>query len=433
MRQAISGRIDIGPLWLYMPEALRGSIIIKPSAYSRLTYNYRGGASKNWDLTAAAIDLANFYLRNEMTAPIETIASFLEEQNANRRFMYTEFGSWIYLDLHAGPKLLHYAIARHLGAAGDARWSAIAAGLRLWLRALVGWLAISGTWGPGRTWGRVVGRSGPGARLLVGRDEFSKRIGGVPYCVLAGKRSWDFDDDWKENVFAPVLLSDLGFGIRAQSGDIWKSHNRLMATIESIFGAFDILTPAERQKVVAATRNDVGALEWCISELIRDFLPNEPIVLVRSETGVAIAMLEAAKAPTASIYCSGWEEDGTIYAAGACNGLRGPHGEQVEAGRAEIDLETRSGFCQRTSGPDRVRVDFPLPKGPLVAVIRAQYGTGISREFYRSGVPIAGGLPTPPVGGGSPAPPAGEPETPVRRRRSFFSWLRSKLRRKPRS
>ena len=417
-KPVISGRQDIGPLWLRVPDALRGTVRIDPSAYERFSYRWDGGASDNWDEVACALDLINFWHGQPMIGSLAKLELFLSRKLSDKRFMQKEFGSWIYVDLHAGPTIVQYVVARRLAQQGSAAWSRIAAGLREWLRALIGWLTLTGCWGPGKTWTKAVAKDGPGARLLVGRGDYSKRTNGVTYCVLAGKRSWDFDDEWKENAFALVLLSDLGFGVRSSKGDIWASQAKFMRAIEDLFGPLDLITSAERQLIVAATRNDLSAIQWTIENLVGDWLPAELVCVVRTERGVSITMYEAQKAPTATIYHSGWDDDGTTYAAGACNGLRGAHGEQIEAGMAEIDLEARTGFCRRTSGPDRVRVDFPLPKGPLVAVIQASHSTGVDARYYRGGVRyVPGALPP---SGGVQIPPAAP--KPPRRRRWYEFW-----------
>lgn len=411
-QEVITGRIDIGPLWLRFPEALRGEVRIAPDSYARLTYNLQGGGSDNWDETAVALDLNNFILRQPTVHSIAEIARFLREKIADRRFMQKEFGSWTYLDLHATPTVAQYLFASKLAQSDPNTWAVVVSGLRSWLRALIGWLALTGCWGPGKTWTKGVARNGPGARLLTGTGDFSKRIGGTPYCVFTGKRSWVYDGDWHESLAAPVLLSDLGFDDQSKSGDVWKSHNNFMGTIEALYGALDLLTTAERSLVIAATRNDLAAIQWVIKELIGDWLPAESVTIVRTEHGVGQVMHEAAKSPTATMYYCGWDDDGTTYAAGACNGLRGGHAEQIEAGMAEIDLAARTGFCQRTSGPDRVRVDFPLPKGELVAVITAQHGAGIHADYYRNGQKI----------GAAPAPDVPPPATPSRPKRKKRPW-----------
>ena len=161
--EVITGRIDIGPLWLRVPEAIRREVRIDTSAYARLTYGYDGGASDNWDETAAALDLLNLRLGQAATTDLPSITRFLETKVADRRFMQKEFGSWIYVELHFEPTVLQFAEMRQRGNAE------LAAGLRSWLRALGGWLAWTGCWGPGKTW-------------ASGRDHF------VAFGLLEGRR-----------------------------------------------------------------------------------------------------------------------------------------------------------------------------------------------------------------------------------------------------
>lgn len=407
MVETITQGRDIGPLWLRVPEAIAGAIVIAPSAYLRLTYGYTGGASDNWDEVAVSLDLVNWMRRQPVAAPISVLLAFVRAKLQDRRMMQKEFGSWIYLDMHATPAVVQYAIARKMALTDPGTWQPIADGLRGWLRALVGWLAWTGCWGPGKQWAQDVATAGPGARLLVGRGGYSKRVGAVAWTTLCGKRSWEFSGEWRENAFGPMLLSFLGLGIRLRQGDIWKSFNALIDAVEKTYGVpIEVLTPAERSTVLAATRNDVTALAWVAENLIGDWLPADPTITIRAARGVSHTHLEADKAATATLYHCGWDEDGTTYGAGACTGGRGGHGEQIEPGHARVDLASRTGFCQRTEGPDRVRVGFPLPKGDLVAVLEAQHGRGRRARFFRNGVEVGTPAPEP------DRPPAVDQDTP---------------------
>jgi len=378
---------DIGPLWSLSPKAIKGEIILAPTSYQWLSYGLHGGSSDNWDEVYVALDLVNLQRSQPTGFDIGSLLSFLQVQMADKRMMQKEFGSWVYLEMHAEPRIVQYAVARLLAARGISGWAEVATGLRSWLRALVGWLAVTGCWGPGKGWGKTVGSTGPGARLLVGKGDYSKRTGAVPYCTMTGKRSWDFKGEWRENVFAPTLLSVLGLGTRSGHGDIIEGTLVFIAAVEGwLGGPLVILTREEEARVLAATRNDVSALQWCVTDLIGDWLPADPFVVVRTEQGVGSVLLLADKSPTAAMQYCGWSQDGTTYAAGADNGLRGAHGEQVENSMAAIDLSARTGYCQRTTGPDRVRVDFPLPSGPLVCVIDAQHGTGLKARWFNHGV-----------------------------------------------
>lgn len=410
--KVISGRMDIGDVWVHIEDAITGDVRIDPSAYRRLTYNYAGGASDNWDEVAAAIDLVNLRRNQSATATLGNVLEFLQKKIADRRFMQKEFGSWIYTDLHFEPTVVQYAELRKRGNLE------LAAGLRAWLRALGGYLAWAGCWGPGKTWAKAVSKGGPGARLLVGRGAYNPRTDGVPHSVFTGKRSWHFEGDWTQSIFAPVLLSSLCFGIRPKRGDLWKSHNRFLDTIEATYGPLGIFTPAEQLRLLDATKNDIAALEWCRTKLIGDWLPAEKNTFIRTEHGVGQVLHEAKKTATAPTYYSGWDDDGTTYAAGADNGGRGGRGEQIEDGRADFDLATRTGWCQRTTGPDRVRVDFPLPVGDLVAVLTAQHSKGSAVTYYRNGVAISGPpAPTSPQQPGTIAPKPGK-----KRKRWWEFW-----------
>lgn len=409
---------DIGPLWSHAPRAVRGEIVLAPATYSWLSYNLGGGASDNWDEVFVALDLLNF-LRSQPTFENGSgrLAAFLEAAISNRRFMQKEFGSWVYLEMHAGPRIVQFGCARILGQ-HDARWATIAQGLRGWLRALVGWLAVFGCWGPGRRWGVQVATECPGAKLLVGKGAVSVRTGEIPWSTLTGKRSWDCKSgEWRENVFAPSFLWTLGLGHRDGRGDILRAVLDLIQAVEShLGGPLVVLTAEEEARVLAATRNDVSALQWCVAKLIGDWLPAEPIVGVRTARGVSCTMLSSGKSATATMQHCGWLDDGTTYAAGADNGLRGAHGEQIEETMAAVDLDARTGYCQRTSGPDRVRVDFPLPPGELVSVIEAQHGVGLKARWFEAGREIVPPpLPSADHGGEDPTRPATQ-----RKERRFF-------------
>lgn len=405
--KVIEGKQGIGPLWGRVAEAIRGQVRIAPSAYDQLAYNLGGGSSDNWDETFVAIDLLNIWRKQDHVNALAELAEFLRVKLVNKRFGQKEFGSWEYLSLHTAPTILQCVLARKFAAQDPATWVPIAAGLREWLRALVGWLAVTGCWGPGKTWTDKVAKSGPGARLLVGTGDYFKRIGGATYSVFCGKRSFEmYKGKWRLAYAAPMYLSDLGLGVRPKKGDVAVGHRNFMKAVESLAGGpLDILSASERALVLAATRNDVSALQWCVTELIRDWLPAEPVVIVRTDHGVSCTMLEAGGSPTATMYHSGWDDDGTTYACGADDGLRGGHAEHVEPGRAEIDIAARTGWCQRTKGEPRPRIEFPLPKGALVAVLEAQFGVGIKARYYRNGVEI---VPAPPIivpGPGPIAPP----------------------------
>ena len=185
---------DIGPLWARAAEAIRGEIILAPSAYAWLSYGLAGGPSDNWDEVYVALDLVNAQRGQPIGTSIGALAKFLNVQLANHRFMQKEFGSWVYLEMHAEPRIVQYGVARLLAARDPATWQPIADGLRGWLRALVGWLAVFGCWGPGRRWGAQVATEGPGARLLVGKGAvFSSTLTLVLEKLAAARsgRSWE--------------------------------------------------------------------------------------------------------------------------------------------------------------------------------------------------------------------------------------------------
>jgi hypothetical protein len=342
--------------------------------------------------------------RQPATVALPVLAEFLRDKLGNKRWMQKEFGAWVYIRLHVEPTILQWRCAQRFADADPATWAPIRDGLREWLRATIGWLAVTGCWGPGRSWIEAESKRGPGARLFVGKGDFGGRSGGGPHCVLAGKRSWDWlGSGWYEGFWPPILLSSLGLGER-HGGDVWLGHKQFLDSIESFsVGPLDIISADERARVLAATHNDIDALAWCVTELIRDWLPAEPVVIVRAESGVSCTLLDVGKSSTATVYHSGWDSDGTTYVAGADPGWRGGKAQWIEPGHAEIDLAARTGWCERTQGDPVVRVHFPLPQGALVAVLEAQFGVGIKLRTYRNGVEV---VPIPPA---SPVVPAPKP------------------------
>lgn len=406
-KPVVDTKQGIDPLWSLVPQALAGKIRIAPGAYDQLVqggYAPGGGASDNWDEVAAALDLFNLVMGQPATAALDKLAGFLTAKLADRRWMQKEFGSWVYIRLHVEPTILQWRCAQRLALTDPATWTPIADGLRGWLRAAIGWLAVTACWGPGRTWIEAENKRGAGARLFVGTGDFGGRAGGGPHCVLAGKRSWDLmGTGWYEGFWPTILLSSLGLNKR-YSGDVWKAHKEFLDTVAQWSGSpLDLLGADEAALVLAASKNDLSAMQWCVSELIRDWLPAEPIVVVRADEGVSITLLAAGKSPTPTVYHSGWGSDGTTYVAGADPGWRGGHAEGIERGHSEIYLEARTGWCQRVEGDPRPRVDFPLPKGNLVAVIEAQQSTGLRARYYRDGVEISS-RPSPPAPAPQPGP-----------------------------
>lgn len=413
-KNVVSGRTDIGPLWLNVVDVLKGKTLIDPSTYERLSYRLNGGASDNWDEVAVALDLLNRRLGHTALFGMSELMAFLRNKLADRRFMQKEFGARVYVELHYEPTVLQYAEMRRLGQTD------IAEGLRGWLRALGGYLTWTGCWGVGKVPSHSVAANGPGARLVIGADHTSQRTGAAMHSVFTGKRSWHFEGEWNENIFAPVIFTDMCLGVKLRQGDIWKSHNKFIEAVEAEYGALNIFTPEEQAKLKLASQNDIEALEWVRVHVIGDWLPLEKNTFIRTTKGVGQVLHTAIKSATAPAYYGGWASDGTTYAAGADNGGRGGHGEQIENGRAEIDLASRTGWCQRTGGPDRVKVDFPLPAGDLVAVWEAQHGGLSSASYYRGGQRVAVGhsVPIPPPVGSQSA----SNQTKPQRRRWWEFW-----------
>lgn len=397
-------RIDELTTWL--PAALRGEVRIDPSAYVRFSYDLKGGASDNWDEVFIACELINLLYGYVTVYSEGEIIGWIRNKLLDRRFMQKEFGAWVYLRHHVEPTIAQLAVCRHLSTLRSDPWTELAAGLDEWLRALCGWVTVTGCWGQGQDWGKGP-HEGPGARLLTGRGGPNPRHGGARYSVLAGKRSWHYDTkdrEWTRNLSAPIYLSRLALRERRTGGDMLPVE--ILEAVKAKFGYdLDVLTPRESELVAAAITNDISALKWAVRELIRDWLPAERNVVVRTERGVGQMMLAAGKSPTASVYYSDWLSDGTTHAAGCDPGLRGAHGEQIEPGMVSYDIGNRAGYCVRTDGDPRPIVQFPLPPGPLVAVLEFGGGAPTVERYFVNGVEQPSAPPPAP-----PAPPVPDEE-----------------------
>lgn len=408
---------DIGKLWSFVPAAVRNEVRIAPVTYRPFAGDWRGTPSGNWDEVAMACELVNVVGKYPTLGPPGDVVAWLRDKAANREWMTNEFGSWIYLMFHVEPTLVQLACARYLAESHSDPWAEIADALNSWLRAMVGWVTLTGCWGGGQTWTERVAKDGPGARLLTGAGGMNKRHGGASYSVLAGKRSWNYSGEWTRSLHAPIYLSWFGLGERRTGGDILPLE--IPAAIRSRFGYdLTVLTAQEYALVAAAITNDISALKWALHELIRDWMPHERITIVRTERGVGQVVHAAGKSSTATIYYSGWLSDGVTHAAGCDSGLRGAHGEAIEPGMASFDIAARTGYCVRTEGEPRPIVPFELPPGKLVAVLELGGGSATVEHWFINGVEQPPPSPDPPPG---PVPPP--TPRPPRKRGGFWKGI----------
>lgn len=407
---------DIGTLWSFISAAVRKEVRIDPDAYRPFAGDWNGTPSGNWDEVAAACELVNIMHGFPTLSPPAKVLGWLRAKLSDKRFMTSEFGSWIYLNFHVEPTVVQLAVCRYMAAIHTDPWAELANGLEEWMRALCGWLTVTGCWGGGRVWDGKMASSGPGARLLTGSGAMSPRHGGALYSVLAGKRSWHYAGHWTANNFAPIFLSWFALRERRTGGDILPL--QVCEAIRSSLGYdLNVLTEAEASRCAAAIRNDLDALEWALRELIADWLPAERIVVIRTTRGVAIIVLSAGKHATATVYYSDWWEDGTTHAAGADDGLRGAQGEHVFPGMAHYDIATRAGYCVRVDGEPRPIVPFELPPGDLVVVLEIGGGQPTVEHWFQAGKPRP--EEPPPAPGPSPSPPSPRPAEKRRKR----SWV----------
>jgi hypothetical protein len=379
------------------PDVIRHQYRLDPAGVGAGSYGYEGGASDNTDEVAAALDLVAYYHGHATSAPIEKVIAFLERKLAPpRRWMQKEgsLASSIYVRHQWPPTLVQWAIAEALVARGEERFRPVAAGLRGWLRAGIGWGALGGTWFRARSMTAREVHLPPGARVLLADGEPNRRFAGT-FAAVTGKRGWNWHEgEWLQGDVSHLLsayLWEFGFGEAARVSDLIP--NAEAKALRSIGLPTAIFTPDEQARIRAATHNDTAALDWVVAELLRDWMPADPVEGIRTSRGVSTVMLSAGAGATSAIV------------AGTDNGHRGsPTSDNRNPHRAWIDLAARRGWAEATAGSERVRVEFPLARGELVYHWRAHDETGFERIF--------------PPRGATPPPVTQPPPPPTPRRRS---------------
>lgn len=393
---SLSGKLNVVAL---------GQARVDPADYRQFTYGYKGGSSDNYDTVAYAVDLLQLEHGWPTTASADVLLAFGLEKIKERNLGEKEFSSWVYLQETISPLIYQIGAASALAARGgidELRWQAIADGQREYLRAWIGWLSLGGTWGQARDAAPAVKRAPYGAQVLrsTPKDPFIKALLGADYTVIAGKRSWRRDDGaWDGPIqMGPVYLSELGYGEQRRGNALFPI--AAVKIVRSRGWPFGLFAPDEQAKLRAASRNDITALRWVVDAVVRDYLPPEPVHILRTARGVSFTMLRAGSAPTATAYHCSWLDDGSVWWAGADVGCRTGEG-CIEPGEAHVDTATRKGWVQRTAGEKRPRVDFDLVPGDVVLELLSDRSRSPRIVELQPGSPKA---PPPPANDNQPRP-----------------------------
>ena len=370
-----------------MLRVVGGSVRVDPDSYRLHTYGYRlDPESDNLQAAAYAIDLVQLDRVDPTAAPSRQLLEFGLAKSRERALGEREAFSWEYGDLAWQAKVISRAAAIAL-AQRDPAWQEVADGYRDYLRALVGWYALGSCWGPGRDILPDENKAGAGVVWCKGPEIQS--YCGARYSVAIGMRSWVFDGSWAHVHFAPVVLSVYGYGEnRSCRRDLFPEAARQ----ECLKRGWDtsLFSVEEQAILLRASNSDIVALRWVVNEVIRDYVPNEPIHVLRTTLGASWTVLKAPDSPTSTGFHCSWIDDGTVWFAGPDSGGRGGRGEATHPGSAEVNVETRRGFCQNDQGS---RVDFDLVPGDIVF----QLQSGDGRIQILTPTPIA--QPTPPTTG----------------------------------
>lgn len=349
-----------------LTRVVRGEVRVDPASY-------RARPGDNMDDACVAFDYAQLALGLPTRAPAEELLRDGLERVKNRRMGRNEAFSWEYGDLSLQARVIQRAAAAAL-AAKDPRWQAVADGQRDYLRALIGWYALGACWGPGRD--ILLEQNKPGAGVKVCLGPHIQAYCGARYCVAIGKRSWVYDGSWAHVHIAPVALSIYGYGeTRNCKADLYPDSAREACKARG--WPVELFTEGEQARLRQAADNDVEALRWILANVIRDYIPAEPIHILRTTKGVSWTMLEASDSSTSTGYHCTWRDDGRVWFAGTDSGGRGGRGEATFPGFAEVNVAARTGFCQNSVGS---RVDFDLVYGEKVFEVVNRPGIGVFEQ-----------------------------------------------------
>jgi hypothetical protein len=398
----VSAGGNVNRLLELLPGHILGQHRIDPPSYDRLTYGYRGGASKNWDAVTAATDLAAAVNGWPTSHPLSAIEAWLDKRLADRRYLLSEGSllSPIYFYHHTWSPFLVILWATTELAERDPRWSPYPARLRAWLRAGIGFSALAGWPVRQRSWPDAARASFPKAPGVAVAT--AKPLDWMPPVTVAacGRRGWDLGDGgaWLFTTTAhPAawLLAEFGLDVPV------RLPNGLAETLRR--RGFDptLLSPAERERVGRAIGNSVDDLRWVVDELLGGYVTADPVEIVRTTGGVASALLSSSAGPTSALVAMSVEATGRVHAMGVDSPHRGSGAGSVNrAHEARVDLGARAIFGQATGdlrGYPAPLVRMPIPGGDVV--LHLWIGPG--------GVEWAAPKAAPP-----PPPPLQRPEAP---------------------
>jgi len=372
----VSAGGNVNRVLALLPGQIRGEHRIDPSTYERLTYGYRGGASKNWDAVTAATDLAAAVNGWPTSYPLSAIEAWLDKRLADRRYLLSEGSllSPIYFAHHTwSPFLVILWAATELGRR-DARWSTYPARLRSWLRAGIGFSALAGWPVKQRSWPDAQRASFPKSAGVAVAD--AKPIDWMPAVTVAacGKRGWDLGDS-NTYLFTTTahpacwVLAEFGLDLPVQLP------NKFAETLRQSHG-FDstLLTMEERERVRRAIGNSVEDMRWVVDSLLGGSVCADPVEIVRTTGGVASVMLSASAAPTSALVAQSVEANGRVHAMGVDSPHRGSGDSLLNrAHEARVDFGARSIFAQAVGdlrGYPAPLVRMPIPGGDLVLHLR---------------------------------------------------------------
>lgn len=370
-----------GARWLQsaLGKAMGGERIA-PSLYRKHLYNLQGGDSDNLDEAAVALEMVQLERGWPTNYGEMELLKWGLDKAAVRQMGEKEFPSWEYFDLTFNAKMIQRGVATAL-AKKNPEWQKVADSQYHYLRAYLGWAALGACWGPGRGFLPDQNKAGAGVKVATGAP--IRFHCNAPFTAATGKRSWIYDGGWAQNPL-PVWLSVFAWGeTRKCRGGLYPNGAREACKRRG--WPVDFFAPDEQAILRRCQASDVDALRWVVANIIRDYVPTEPIHLLRTTSGVSWTMLEAADAPTSTCYHCSWTPEKN-WTAGTDSGGRGGEGQQIRPGKAEVDVATRRGYCVNTEGSPVNRVEFDLVPGDRVFELMS--GDGKVKILYPEARPV---------------------------------------------
>ncbi|MBL0220039.1 MAG: hypothetical protein IPQ07_40005 [Myxococcales bacterium] len=322
-----------------------------------------------------------------------------------RAFMGHEAFGRTYPGWHYMGKRAALPLALALG------WDDLAAELRGWLRAFLAWSAVCSGRSPGReVRDHKLEAAGLGRAAGVVSCDGPPISWGGRFVAWSGDRCASREGDAKSpeyGKFLPYLsLSPMGIwleleiGARPASG---TTEGEVMAALRESFGAVGesatggcVLSADDVDALRAARDGDVGAclrvLEWC-----REWLPEVPFRVQRTAASVTSVSPRGRGSSTTHVYATTCELESGIgrhlYADPGWRSYKEPPPKWIGPGTATVEaleggglriraqrddaafgppvvLETLGGGLELDveTGPDGLRVLFPVPEAPAVPV-----------------------------------------------------------------